>query len=89
MAGAQVSAAHSEGSDFSGLGSKACKRIRTVDIHIGNVCAPDTQTAGSQTVASVEIDTCSKYAANTVRIKHVSCCSVGEWSRDPDHSQMI
>ena len=67
-----------------GFTSKAGERIRTVDIHVGNVRVGDTQTAESKTVPADEVDARSKYAArNTVQIKLVSVYSVCEWPRDP------
>ena len=77
-------------SGVGGITSKAGERIRTVDIHVGNVCARVAQSSAFQGVASVEVDARSKYAArNRVRIKRISTSAVGEWSRDPDHARAV
>ncbi|MHC4220262.1 MAG: hypothetical protein ACYSU7_17595 [Planctomycetota bacterium] len=57
---------------------------------IGNVCARVAQSAASQTVASVDIGTRSKYAArNGLRVKHIRAFAVGEWPRDPVHMRAV
>jgi len=90
MACAQVSAAQTESPGFSGLESKAGERIRTVYIHVGNVCARVARSAASQKVASVAVDTRTKYAArNGLFIRRISAFTVGEWPRDPDHVRAV
>ena len=87
---AQVASAQEESPGLSGLVGKAGERIRTVDIHVGKVCARVAQSATCQEVASIEVDARSKYAArNAVRIKHVSASGVGEWPGDPDYARSI
>ena len=44
--------------------SKAGERIRTVDIHVGNVTDTDSQTPANQPVTKSAPTVCSKYAAN-------------------------
>ena len=87
---AQVASAQEESPGLSGLVGKAGERIRTVDIHVGNVCAQDTQTTACQEIASVGVNARSKYAArNGLRIKRISAFAVGEWPRDPDHARAV
>ena len=87
---AQVSAAQEKSPGLSGLGSKAGERIRTVDIHVGNVQSPVMQSAVTHEVTSIAVGARTKYAArNSLHIKRISALAVGEWPRDPDYARAV
>ena len=90
MVTAQMSVAQEKSPGSPGLKSKAGERIRTVDIHVGNVCPLVTQATACQEVVSVGVGARTKYAArNSLRIKQISRFAIGEWPRDPNYVRAV